>query len=321
MNDEKLKAQNDNLKVTSKVKNIENKEKLNPDSNTSLASKLLLPMSVVFLAVAVSCSLILSSLIISKAISEVKISTSSTSSDTSSTTPNTGSPAYLSTMSPTGTVDLAKVKALFTGTNFIKFGNENSKLLFVDITDPSCPYCHMSNYEFPEIADYYSGGSIVFASKGGTYTPVLNDLKKLVQDGKASYVFLFLSTHGNGEKAAQVLGCAYDQDKYWEVHDAFFSKEGYQVINGGIATTEKRNLDLQTDRVDTLINFVANKVDKAKLKACMDSGKYTPIITASSDKAKELGIGGTPGYIFNTNIYGTVISYANVKDFIENALK
>ena len=44
-------------------------------------------------------------------------------------------------VAPTVTID--QIKDLF-GKNVIKFGDENRKLLVVEVADPSCPWCHVA---------------------------------------------------------------------------------------------------------------------------------------------------------------------------------
>lgn len=48
------------------------------------------------------------------------------------------------------TVTLDQIKGLF-GQNIVKFGDPNSKLLLVEFSDPSCPYCHIAGGKDPEL--------------------------------------------------------------------------------------------------------------------------------------------------------------------------
>src|SRR6266478_2882228 len=43
----------------------------------------------------------------------------------------------------TATIDLVTIKGLWDK-NLIKFGDKNKKVLFVEIVDPSCPFCHIA---------------------------------------------------------------------------------------------------------------------------------------------------------------------------------
>jgi len=41
-------------------------------------------------------------------------------------------------------VTTAQIKDLLGDKNNITFGNKNSKLIFVEFSDPSCPFCHVA---------------------------------------------------------------------------------------------------------------------------------------------------------------------------------
>jgi protein-disulfide isomerase len=41
-------------------------------------------------------------------------------------------------------VTMDQVKGLFADENNLVFGDPNSKVLFVEFSDPSCPYCHIA---------------------------------------------------------------------------------------------------------------------------------------------------------------------------------
>jgi hypothetical protein len=86
-------------------------------------------------------------------------------------------------------VTLDQVKALFTSKNLV-FGNKNSKVLFVEFSDPSCPYCQIAAGKNPSL-NKQAGNQFLMVQDGGTYLPPVPEMKKLVDAGKAGYVWLY----------------------------------------------------------------------------------------------------------------------------------
>ena len=67
--------------------------------------------------------------------------------------------------------------------------------------------------------------------------------QKLIDAGKAS-LFIYSNGHGAGEVATQALYCAYEQDKFWEVHDIFMSGSGYDMINNTVKNDMSKSSQL-----------------------------------------------------------------------------
>ncbi|MEK7127935.1 MAG: hypothetical protein AAB838_04415, partial [Patescibacteria group bacterium] len=108
-------------------------------------------------------------------------------------------------------VSLDKVKALFAD-GYIKFGDANKKILFVEIADPSCPFCHFAAGKNPELAK--TSTRFLSVADGGTYNAPVEEMKKLVTSGKASFVWLYANGHGNGELGGQAFYCAFEKNKF-----------------------------------------------------------------------------------------------------------
>jgi protein-disulfide isomerase len=84
------------------------------------------------------------------------------------------------------------------------FGKKDSKVLFVEFSDPSCPFCHVASGKNPEL-NKQAGAQFTMEKDGGTYVPPVPEMKKLVDSGKAAYVWLYANGHGNGELATKAL--------------------------------------------------------------------------------------------------------------------
>lgn len=196
-------------------------------------------------------------------------------------------------------LSLDKVKSLFT-TGFIHFGDAKSKILFVEITDPSCPYCHIAAGNNPELSKQVNT-RFQYVSDGGTYNPPTTNIKKLVDAGKASLAVLYYPGHGNGILATQALYCAFDKNKYWEVHDKLMTNEGYELINNKVIN-DKKNIPL-------LVDFLSNEIDSTFLTSCLESGKYEASLNRDKDLGPSLQLQGTPHYLLNTTVFGGAVDY------------
>lgn len=190
------------------------------------------------------------------------------------------------------TVDFAKVKALFDGKH-ITFGKENSKLVFVEISDPSCPYCHIAGGKDPEL-NKQVGAQFLMAADGGTYQPPVEEMRKLVDAKKASMVWIYTPGHGNGEMGTQALYCAYEKGKFWEAHDLLMSQKGYDLLNNTIKN--------DTTKSQELADFLAPAMNSAQMKKCLDAGTYKNHLTEDTSWVQALGFGATPTFFINDKV-------------------
>ncbi len=129
---------------------------------------------------------------------------------------------------------------------------------------------------------------------GGTYVPPVPEIKKLVDEGKASFIFLYAPGHGSGEVGTQAMYCAYEQDKFWEAHDALMTKAGYDLLNN-----EVKNDLTQANKV---VSLIGNKVDGNKLQKCLDSKKYANQPAEDTAFVQALGFGATPTFFVNDKV-------------------
>jgi protein-disulfide isomerase len=209
------------------------------------------------------------------------------------------------------TIDLATIKGLWDK-NIVKFGDKDRKVLFVEVADPSCPYCHVANGQDPEIAAQI-GSQFTYASKGGSYVPPVPEMKKLVDEGKASYAFVYFPGHGNGEMGTKALWCAQDQGKFWDAEQLLYSYNGYNLMN----TT------VQNDKTKSglVADFLKGVLDSKALKTCIDSGKYDSRLTEEQNLASTLAAAGTPGFFVNDTRFDGAYSWNDMKAAVDAALK
>lgn len=91
---------------------------------------------------------------------------------------------------------------------------------------------------------------------------------------------------------------AHAQGKYWEFHKALITHEG------------------QVD--DAILEKIAKDagLDVAKLKKDLEDPKIAATLTEHVEKAKSVGIQGTPGFIINNQIFRGYIPYNAMKEAV-----
>ena len=204
---------------------------------------------------------------------------------------NNTAPTTQQAAAPTS-IDLSVIKSKFDGKH-ITFGDKNAKLIITEVSDPSCPFCHIAGGLHPELNN--TSAQFKMKADGGSYVPPVPEIKKLVDEGKASFIYLYSNGHGNGDVGTQVLYCAYEQGKFWEAHDKLMTKAGYDLMNDVV-----RN---DITKVGDLVKLIGNSVDSKKLQSCLDSKKY------AGQPAEDMGVvqsltggSGTPTFFVNEKI-------------------
>lgn len=209
------------------------------------------------------------------------------------------------------TISLNQVKDLFSK-DLIKFGDENRKVLFVEISDPSCPYCHVAGGLNPTL-NTQIGPQFKLVKDGGTYIAPVAEMKKLVEAGKASFVWIYFPGHGSGEMGTKALYCAYEKGKFWQVHDLLMTNKGYNLMNDTI-----KNDKAQSGK---LADFLKSAVDSSFLKSCLDSGKYDARLQSDQQLASSLGLQGTPDFYINATNFAGAYNYKDMQSVVDAALK
>jgi len=235
---------------------------------------------------------------------------------TATPTTTTGTTAQaVPTSSP---LDINIIKGIFDK-NVVKFGDKGRKLLIVEVTDPSCPYCHVANGNDPELSAQVQPPQFKYVSQGGSYQPPLPEIRKLVDAGKAAYAFVYFPGHSSGEMAAKALYCAFDQGKFWQAHDLLYSFKGYNLLNNTVHN-DKANSGILAD-------FLKGAVDTTALKSCLDSGKYDTrtaeetTLAQSSLMDPDPQKGGTPTFILNTTRFSGAYGWDQMKSVADAAVK
>jgi protein-disulfide isomerase len=208
------------------------------------------------------------------------------------------------------TVGIDQVKSIFKSKGII-FGDENKKLLFVEFSDPSCPYCHIAGGKNSAL-NKQVGQQFMLKADGGTYVAPVPEMKKLVDEGKASFAWVYSNGHGNGEIATEALYCAYEKGKFWEAHDLLMSSTGYSLINDTVKNDRTKSGDMAT--------FLSSAVDKSFMKECLESKKYNGKIAENQSLAQSLGVNGTPGFFINNKSYAGAYGFTDMESFVQSEL-
>lgn len=210
------------------------------------------------------------------------------------------------------TVTLDQVKDLFDKNKNIVFGDKSKKLLLVEFSDPSCPYCHVAaGLNGP--LNKQVGAQFTLVADGGTYVAPVPEMKKLVDSGKAAFVWLYANGHGNGELATKALYCANEKGRFWQVHDLLMTEKGYDLINNVVKNDKTKSGDLA--------EFVKSAMNVNDLKNCLDSGKYDDRIAGDMSLAQAMGFSGTPHFMVNTTPFVGAYSFKDMQSVVDAALK
>jgi protein-disulfide isomerase len=149
-------------------------------------------------------------------------------------------------------------KAIFHDGNDYVAGNPNGDVTIVEFFDYNCGWCKKG---FPEV--------VTLLEKDKNLRLVLKE---------------FPIFGGDSDYAAMAALAAKKQNKYWELHSAFFSHEG----------------KLTKEAVDEIAK--AHGIDMEKLKADMNSPEIAESLAATRQIAQALAINGTPAFIVDEQV-------------------
>ena len=208
-------------------------------------------------------------------------------------------------------ISIDQLKGLFNGKN-ITFGDKNKKVIFVEFSDPSCPYCHVAGGKNPSL-NKQMGAQFTMVADGGSYIPPVPEMKKLVDSGKAAFVWLYANGHGSGEMATKALYCAFEKGKFWQVHDLLMTQAGYDLVN----TTVKND----KTKASELADFLKPAMSVNDMKKCLDGGKYDNRAAEDMALATSWGFQGTPNFYVNTTNFTGAYSFKDMQSAVDAALK
>ncbi len=214
-------------------------------------------------------------------------------------------------VAPTATAITTDMVSSLFDEGVITFGKKDSKVTFVEFSDPSCPYCHIAAGKNPELNNS-AGAQFKLKADGGTYEPPVPEMKKLVDAGKAAFIWVYSPGHGNGELATKALYCAQEKGKFWQVHDLLMNSKGYDLLNNTVKNDKAQ--------AGTLAAFTKSAMKESDMKNCLESGKYDDVISRDTAIATKFGVSGTPGFVVNTQLFPGAYSFVDMKSVVDTAL-
>ncbi len=161
-------------------------------------------------------------------------------------------------------------------------GDKDAPVMLIAFEDFECPFCErFSQQTLPSIIEQY------------------------VKSGKVRIVWkdFPLSIHSNAQRAHEAARCAWEQDKFWEYHDALFNNQN------GLST-------------NNLKQYAKNLgLNESQFNSCLDSGKYTALIREKVDEGTTAGVGGTPSFLINGRSLVGAQPYQTFADIINQEIK
>jgi protein-disulfide isomerase len=157
-------------------------------------------------------------------------------------------------------------------------GPDTAPVTIVEFSDFQCPFC-------------------------GRLAPTIDEVKKNYGD-KVRVVFrqFPLPMHPNASKAAEASLCAFEQGKFWQMHDAMFKDQQKLSVPELKATAATLGLDAD------------------KFNSCLDSGKYASKVQEDIDAGRKVGVSGTPAMFVNGRFINGAVPYEQVSSVIDDEL-
>ncbi len=145
-------------------------------------------------------------------------------------------------------------------------GNADAEMTITEYSDFECPLCkRYFDNNFEEIRTAY------------------------VDTGKAKYIFKqfpLSSIHPKAQEAGEAALCAYEQEKFWEMHEMLFEKQ--------------REWARSSDYIADFIAYSGELgMDQAAFEECLTSGKHANNVEKDYNEGRQRGVSGTPTVFVN----------------------
>lgn len=144
-------------------------------------------------------------------------------------------------------------------------GDIEDKIILVEFSDFQCPYCARASKTVSKFIDKHPNRVVLV------------------------YKHYPLNIHPQAIPAAKAAMAAAQQNKFWEYHDALFSKQEQLGESLYLATAEKLGLDME------------------KFNRVRNSYQAQAAIEQDMQLAKQLGINGTPFFVMKDKVFSGAI--------------
>lgn len=158
-------------------------------------------------------------------------------------------------------------------------GNVDSKIVVIEFGDFQCPVCFEA---FPVVHDIINtyGNKIKFVFKN----------------------FPLIDIHPQAMKAAEAAECAFEQNKFWEMHDKMYINQS----------------DLSTVALKRYAKEIG--LQPTQFDQCLDTDKYAAKIQADYNDGLQANVPGTPTFFINGRMFPWPVTAATFKDIIDKLL-
>ncbi len=154
-------------------------------------------------------------------------------------------------------------------------GNAAAGLVIVEFADFQCPICHEEFYQIREFVNRHQN--------------------------EVYYIYRHYAIIGdNSVYLAKASMCAYEQGKFWPLHDKLFLNQG-QIESEAAVTDIARQ----------------SGVDIVKFDQCMQNDKYRGLVFEDMSDAVNLGVAGTPTFFVNGRKLEGAVTLADWEKILE----
>ena len=156
-------------------------------------------------------------------------------------------------------------------------GSADPRVTIVEFSDFECPFCNQVQSTLKEILEKYGG------------------------EVRLVFKHLPLEGHRNSLPAARAAYCAGEQDRFWQFHDALFSKR-----------------DLSPQVLEQIATDLGLGVPK--FQTCFNSEQSRTAIVKDLEAARLYRIDSTPSFIVNGKLIKGALSFTDFQKIIEQEL-
>jgi len=147
-------------------------------------------------------------------------------------------------------------------------GDPNAPITIIEFGDYQCPAC------------------------GSFATSVKPQIElAMVESGEAKFVFYdfpLVQVHPHAFLAARAARCAADQDKFWDYHELLFRSQP--------------SWSGEANAIGSFMDYASSVgMDEAAFESCLKSDRHADVVTANMYLGAQLGVGGTPTILVNSN--------------------